>query len=90
MPGNAENMFYTLEMGPVQMVIISTEFYYYLDWGTQMAINQYNWLDAVLKVRANLGRTLIPPGYINTYIVHTHVHCALCISNFTSHTKAFR
>ena len=50
MPGNEENMFYTLEMGPVQMVIINTEWYYYLEFGTQMAINQYHWLEAVLKV----------------------------------------
>ncbi|XP_043246191.1 acid phosphatase type 7-like [Amphibalanus amphitrite] len=49
MPGEAENMFYKFEMGPVQFVCISSEFYYYLEYGTHMAINQYSWLDAVLK-----------------------------------------
>ena len=52
MPGNAENMFYTLELGPVQFVAINSEFYYYLEYGTHMAINQYNWLENVLKVRS--------------------------------------
>ena len=50
MPGDAENMFYKFEMGPVQFVCISSEFYYYLEYGTHMAINQYSWLENVLKV----------------------------------------
>ena len=50
MPGDAENMFYTMELGPVKFISISTDFYYYLESGTQMAINQYNWLKKVLQV----------------------------------------
>ena len=44
-------MFYKFEMGPVQFVCISSEFYYYLEYGTHMAINQYSWLENVLKVK---------------------------------------
>ena len=54
MPGSAENLFYTLELGPVQLVAISSEVYYFLKYGTHMAINQYNWLVNVLRVRHTL------------------------------------
>ncbi|XP_037073099.1 acid phosphatase type 7-like [Pollicipes pollicipes] len=49
MPGSAENMFYTFDMGPVRFVAICSEFYYYLEYGTHMAINQHSWLENVLK-----------------------------------------
>ena len=54
MPGSAKNLFYTLELGPVQLVAISSEVYYFLKYGTHMAINQYNWLVNVLRVRHTL------------------------------------
>jgi len=49
MPGEAEGMFYTFDLGPVRLVAICSEFYYYLEYGTEMARNQYRWLENVLK-----------------------------------------
>ena len=49
MPGNAESMFYTLDIGPVHFVIVSTEWYYFLNYGKKMVAKQYEWLVADLE-----------------------------------------
>eukprot|EP00095_Tigriopus_kingsejongensis_P003965 maker-scaffold79_size400133-snap-gene-3.16 protein:Tk03965 transcript:maker-scaffold79_size400133-snap-gene-3.16-mRNA-1 annotation:"iron zinc purple acid phosphatase-like protein" len=50
MPGNAESMFYSFNVGPVHFISISTEFYYFLNYGLKMVANQYRWLVQDLRV----------------------------------------
>ena len=50
MPGALENMFYTFEMGPIKFIAISTEFYYFLNYGFKQVVFQYEWLEKTLKV----------------------------------------
>lgn len=49
MPGPHESMFYSFDLGPVHFISISTEFYYFLEYGTKMVANQFNWLREDLK-----------------------------------------
>ncbi|CAG0884636.1 unnamed protein product, partial [Darwinula stevensoni] len=48
MPGGQENMFYTFEMGPIKFIAISTEFYYFLNYGYKQVVFQYEWLERTL------------------------------------------
>ena len=44
MPGETESMFFSFNVGPVHFISISTEFYYYTNYGFKMVANQYKWL----------------------------------------------
>ncbi|PAA68684.1 hypothetical protein BOX15_Mlig011833g1 [Macrostomum lignano] len=59
MPGSSENFFYSVNIGPVHLVSISNEFYFFTNYGTAQLGRQYRWLDADLR-EANLNRTAAP------------------------------
>ena len=44
MPGDAENQYYSYNIGPAHIVAFSSEIYYYVDYGWQQIENQYNFL----------------------------------------------
>ncbi|XP_063624902.1 acid phosphatase type 7 isoform X1 [Cydia splendana] len=44
MPGGTESMFYSFDLGPVHFVSISTEYYYFFQWGARMLFEQFAWL----------------------------------------------
>lgn len=44
MPGNTESLYYSFDMGPVHFIAISTELYYFLNYGIKALANQYEWL----------------------------------------------
>ncbi|XP_063538363.1 acid phosphatase type 7-like isoform X2 [Cydia strobilella] len=46
MPGyrGTESMFYSFDLGPVHFVSISTEYYYFLQYGAHMLFEQFSWL----------------------------------------------
>ena len=50
MPGGTESMYYSFDMGPVHFISISTECYYFTEYGTDQVFSQYNWLIADLQV----------------------------------------
>ena len=50
MPGGTESIYYSFDMGPVHFISISTEYYYFTDFGTEQVFSQYNWLIADLEV----------------------------------------
>lgn len=44
MPGNTDSLYYSFNMGPVHFIAISTELYYFLNYGLKPLSNQYEWL----------------------------------------------
>lgn len=48
MPGNDDaeqpNMFYSVNIGPVHIVAVTTEFFYFTYWGWKQIADQYEWL----------------------------------------------
>lgn len=44
MPGPYDSMMYSWDLGPVHFISISTEFYYFLNYGFHMVRTQYEWL----------------------------------------------
>ncbi|KAF0292884.1 Acid phosphatase type 7 [Amphibalanus amphitrite] len=49
MPGGTEGTYYSFDMGPVHFISISTEFYYFLEYGFEQVFSQYNWLVSDLE-----------------------------------------
>ncbi|XP_023333484.1 acid phosphatase type 7 [Eurytemora carolleeae] len=49
MPEDDNKMFYSFNLGPVHFISISTEFYFYLEYGMDQLINQYYWLKQDLE-----------------------------------------
>jgi hypothetical protein len=50
MPGDTEGLWYSFNMGPVHFISISTEVYYFLEYGLKLVTKQYAWLEQELKV----------------------------------------
>ncbi|CAK1543301.1 unnamed protein product [Leptosia nina] len=46
---HAESMFYSFDIGPVHFVSISTEYYYFLEFGLKMLSEQFEWLQRDLS-----------------------------------------
>ena len=38
------NMFYSVNIGPVHIVAVTTEFFYFTYWGWKQIADQYEWL----------------------------------------------
>uniref|UniRef100_A0A1B0FHH9 Purple acid phosphatase n=1 Tax=Glossina morsitans morsitans TaxID=37546 RepID=A0A1B0FHH9_GLOMM len=49
MPNDWDNLFYSYNLGPIHFISISTEVYYFLNYGIKTLIFQYNWLENDLK-----------------------------------------
>ena len=43
-----KNMFFSYDIGLIHFVSISTEFYYFLNYGLVQVKNQYEWLESDL------------------------------------------
>ena len=50
MPGDSEGLWYSFNMGPVHFISISTEVYYFTQYGIKLVIKQYDWLQQDLQV----------------------------------------
>lgn len=53
MPGHNGNMFYSYNIGRAHIISISTEVYYYVQYGYAQIKTQYNWLKQDLIVRVS-------------------------------------
>lgn len=53
MPGDTESIMYSFNMGPIHFISISTELYYFMNYGLKPLVFQYQWLEQDL-IEANL------------------------------------
>jgi hypothetical protein len=72
MPGKYDSMMYSWNIGPIHFISISTEFYYFLQYGIKPVTRQYEWLEKDLK-EANKNRAERP--WIITY-GHRPMYCS--------------
>ncbi|XP_014669644.1 PREDICTED: iron/zinc purple acid phosphatase-like protein [Priapulus caudatus] len=49
MPNTNDNMMYSWNLGPIHFISISTEFYYFIQYGFWQIVRQYQWLERDLK-----------------------------------------
>ncbi|XP_046382469.1 acid phosphatase type 7 isoform X2 [Ischnura elegans] len=74
MPGEFDSMFYSFNMGPIHFISISTEFYYFLNYGIKDVVKQYYWLEEDLK-EANKPENRQLRPWIITY-GHRPMYCS--------------
>lgn len=63
MPGSENGLMYSFNMGPAHFITISTEFYYFLNYGFKQIVKQYDWLINDLK-EANLPENRLTRPWI--------------------------
>lgn len=64
MPGDTESLWYSFNLGPVHFISVSTEVYYFLDYGLKLLVNQYAWLEQDLKEAARPENRAVRPWII--------------------------
>lgn len=61
MPGNENGLMYSFNLGPAHIISISTEFYYFINYGFKQIALQYDWLTRDLEeANAPENRTVRP------------------------------
>ncbi|XP_075923833.1 acid phosphatase type 7 isoform X3 [Petromyzon marinus] len=84
MPGNTEGLWYSWNIGPAHIISISTEVYYYTDYGLDLLLKQYEWLKKDLE-EASLPENKKQTPWIIT-IGHRPMYCS---NNDTDDCKSF-
>lgn len=59
MPNSEHNLFYSFDLGAAHFIVISTEFYYFTEYGSIQIANQWKWLTKDLKL-ASANRAKYP------------------------------
>ncbi|EDV44663.1 uncharacterized protein Dana_GF20208, isoform A [Drosophila ananassae] len=85
MPGGTENMFYSFDLGPVHFIGISTEVYYFLNYGVKSLVFQYEWLRQDLA-KANLPENRRERPWIVLY-GHRPMYCSNENDNDCTHSE---
>jgi hypothetical protein len=74
MPGGYDSMMYSWNMGPIHFISLSTEFYYFVQYGIGQIVAQYEWLEQDLK-EANKPENRKLRPWIITY-GHRPMYCS--------------
>uniref|UniRef100_A0AC35EW47 Purple acid phosphatase n=1 Tax=Panagrolaimus sp. PS1159 TaxID=55785 RepID=A0AC35EW47_9BILA len=59
MPDSDHNLFYSFDIGKAHFIAFSTEFYFFLNYGTEQIRTQYEWIKKDLE-KANKNRKNVP------------------------------
>uniref|UniRef100_A0A336LMV7 Purple acid phosphatase n=1 Tax=Culicoides sonorensis TaxID=179676 RepID=A0A336LMV7_CULSO len=74
MPDGTENMWFSFDLGPVHFISISTEVYYFLNYGLKGLVKQYNWLENDLKEATKPENRALRPWII--IFGHRPMYCS--------------
>ncbi|KAL9954279.1 hypothetical protein ACROYT_G041794 [Oculina patagonica] len=73
MPGNTEGIFYSWNIGPAHIISFSTEVYYWLNYGIEQIVQQYEWLIKDLQEAASPENRRLRPWIIT--MGHKPMYC---------------
>uniref|UniRef100_A0A1A9WVN1 Purple acid phosphatase n=1 Tax=Glossina brevipalpis TaxID=37001 RepID=A0A1A9WVN1_9MUSC len=85
MPNDWENLFYSYNLGPIHFISISTEVYYFLNYGMKPLVFQYNWLENDLK-EATKKENRIKQPWIIVY-GHRPMYCSNADNDDCTHSE---
>ncbi|XP_073248091.1 acid phosphatase type 7-like [Porites lutea] len=74
MPGNSEGIFYSWNIGPAHIISISTEVYFFLNYGLEQVVQQYDWLEKDLQEAASPKNRKLHPWIIT--MGHRPMYCS--------------
>jgi len=74
MPGGNESLMYSINIGPMHIISISTEVYYFLNYGIKPLVFQYDWLEEDL-INANLPQNREKQPWI-VVVGHRPMYCS--------------
>uniref|UniRef100_A0A8C6U6V2 Purple acid phosphatase n=1 Tax=Neogobius melanostomus TaxID=47308 RepID=A0A8C6U6V2_9GOBI len=74
MPGQTEGLWYSWNLGPVHFISLSTEVYFYLDYGLELVFRQFEWLEKDLEEANRLENRAVRPWIIT--MGHRPMYCS--------------
>lgn len=74
MPGKTESLWYSWNIGPAHIISLSTELYFYLDYGQDLIFKQYDWLEKDLKEANTPENRAVRPWIIT--MGHRPMYCS--------------
>lgn len=83
MPGDTESIMYSFNMGPIHFISISTEVYYFMNYGLKPLVFQYQWLEKDL-IEANLPENRSKRPWI-IVMGHRPMYCSNSNDNDCTH-----
>ncbi|GLV35264.1 uncharacterized protein CBL_01586 [Carabus blaptoides fortunei] len=83
MPDETESIMYSFDMGPVHFISISTELYYFMNYGLKPLVFQYQWLEKDL-IEANLPENRAQRPWI-VVMGHRPMYCSNDNENDCAH-----
>lgn len=83
MPDETESIMYSFDMGPVHFISISTELYYFMNYGLKPLVFQYQWLEKDL-IEANLPENRAKRPWI-VVMGHRPMYCSNDNENDCAH-----
>ncbi|KAI1284906.1 Purple acid phosphatase 21 [Halotydeus destructor] len=72
--GTINNMFYSFNIGPAHIIALSTEYYFYIEYGWKQIENQFKWLQKDLKEATKPENRKLRPWIIT--IGHRPMYCS--------------
>ncbi|MBN3275407.1 ACP7 phosphatase, partial [Polyodon spathula] len=74
MPGDTESLWYSWNIGPAHIISLSTEVYFYLEYGLDLIFKQYSWLEKDLAEANKPENRKVRPWIIT--MAHRPMYCS--------------
>lgn len=86
--GDWNNFYYSFNVGPVHVVSITDDFYFFTNYGTGQIVSQYNWLIADLAEANRPENRMIRPWIL--VLSHRPMYCSASIEYFLTEMETVR